>query len=439
MTRRKLRHEDLVFVLALLAAVIPSLVALPMLWLGDWSAKTRWTLTLFIVGGSLGFAAAVRARVARPLQTLANLIAAVREGDYSVRGRGGRADDALALAVREVNTLSFMLRAQRHADVEATAALSSVIGGLDAAVMVFDQGGALRLANRAAERLLGGSSAQLAGRTADDLGVAELVAGDARRTIQLARVAGPTWDVRRGEIRLEGRAHQLVVLTDVQRALREEERQAWQRLVRVLGHEINNSLGPIQSIAGTLRTTRATTARDEWDDDVERGLAVIERRSAALGRFMTSYARLARLPPPRLAPVDVGAWVKRIVELEARGQVAMTAGPEASVLGDDDQLDQLLINMLANAVEAAAETGGGVRVGWATDGSDVEIVVEDDGPGLPPAANLFVPFFTTKPSGSGIGLVLSRQIAEAHAGRLTLANRDDVRGCRATITLPRRA
>jgi nitrogen fixation/metabolism regulation signal transduction histidine kinase len=205
----------------------------------------------------------------------------------------------------------------------------------------------------------------------------------------------------------------------------------------VLGHEINNSLGPIQSIAGTLRTTRGA---DDWADDVDRGLAVIERRSAALGRFMSSYARLARLPPPKLGKVDVGAWVRRAVELEKRRAITLAPGPEVAVLGDDDQLDQLLINVIANAVEAAMEVGddAGVRVGWDTDGGSVVVSVVDDGPGLPPSANLFVPFFTTKATGSGIGLVLSRQIAEAHAGRLALDNRDGARGCRATITLPRR-
>ncbi|HTJ40927.1 MAG TPA: ATP-binding protein [Kofleriaceae bacterium] len=436
---KRLRHEDAVFVLALAAAAVPSVIALSILWTGDFDAKTRWTFTLFILGGAVGCAAAVRARVARPLQSLANLIAAVREGDYSVRGhRLGRSDDALDEAISEVNALSRTLRAQRHADIEATTALSAVIAGLDAAIFVFDPSGGVRLANRAAERLLGRAAVQLVGRSADELGVGGLVLGEPRRTEQLAQVAGATWDVRRTEIRLEGRPHMMIVLTDVQRALREEERQAWQRLVRVLGHEINNSLGPIQSIAGTLRATRGSA---DWPDDVERGLAVIERRSEALGRFMNSYARLARLPPPRLGKVDVRAWAARAVELESRLAVALSPGPEVAVLGDGDQLDQLLINLISNAVEAAVEQGGGagVRVSWDADDASVSIVVEDDGPGLPPSANLFVPFFTTKPSGSGIGLVLSRQIAEAHAGRLILANRSDAHGCRATIILPRRA
>jgi len=435
-------HESRVVALTILAAAVPSAVALPMLWFGDWDAKTTWTLTFVIVGASIGCAAAVRARVARPLQTLANLIAAVREGDYSVRGRHVPRTDALGEAMTEVNALSAALRRQRHDDVEAAAALSTVIAGLDAAVMVFDGASTLRLANRSAERLLGRAAGGLVGRTAAELGVDDLITG-APRTADLPGLGrGGPWDVRRGEIRLEGRPHQLVVLTDVQRALREEERQAWQRLVRVLGHEINNSLGPIQSIAGTLRDSLGRADRaDDWEDDLERGLAVIERRAAALARFMASYARLARLPPPRFGALEVGAWVRRTVALDQRLAIAIDAGPAVTISGDGDQLDQLLINLLANAVEAATETGGGVRVRWDVDwpGDGVEVIVEDGGPGISATANLFVPFFTTKPTGSGIGLVLSRQIAEAHGGRLTLANRDDAPGCRAIIWLPRRS
>ena len=264
--------------------------------------------------------------------------------------------------------------------------------------------------------------------------------GPSPRNLELTLPGGAgKFELRRSTFRLGGKPHQLLVLADLRRALREEERQAWQRLVRVLGHEINNSLAPIHSIAQSVQETlRAPSPHDGWKEDVASGLQVIERRAESLSRFMTSYARLARLPPPRLGAVEVEEWVRRIAALEKRLRVNVAPGPEVRIEADADQLEQLLINLVRNAVDASLETRGNVTVTWSAGAAHVEVSVLDEGPGIADASNLFVPFFTTKPQGTGIGLALSRQIAELHHGTLSLENRRDRGGARARLRLPLR-
>jgi PAS domain S-box-containing protein len=436
----RLSHERRVLLLALLAGLPGAAVALGLLLLGDHAPRVQWTFGLLVVALWWGFALAVQESVVRPLQTLSNLLAALREEDFSFRARGTRGDDALAQAMFEVNALADTLRGQKLGALEATALLRKVMEEIDVAVFTFDGERRLRLVNRAGEHVLGKPSERLLGRTAAELGLEPALDAEVPRVLDMAFPGGMgRWEVRRGTFREGGLPHQLLVLTDVSHALREEERQAWQRLIRVLGHEMNNSLAPIRSLADSLGNLLSRSDRPgDWEEDTRRGIAVIRDRSAALSRFMDGYSRLARLPPPERAPVEVATLARRVVGLETRLSVDLRKGPDLSVLADNDQLEQLLINLLRNATDAALETGGGVSLGWGrtAEGRELLIEVEDEGPGLPDTANLFVPFFTTKAGGSGIGLVLCRQIAEAHGGRLSLENRSSGRGCRARLRLP---
>jgi two-component system, NtrC family, nitrogen regulation sensor histidine kinase NtrY len=449
----RVTYEQRIQLLALAAGLPGSAIALILLWTGNYSSRTCWTLGFLIVGFWLGFALSLRHRVVFSLQTLSNLLAALREEDFSVRGRDARRDDAMGEVMIEVNALGETLREQRLGALEATALLRTVMEEIDVAIFTFDNESKLRLVNRAGERLLARSPERLLGFTAAELGLGSCLEGEGARTMELSFAGGSgRWGMRRGLFRQAGLPHQLVVLSDLSRALRDEERQAWQRLIRVMGHELNNSLAPIQSVAQSLESgLQAATAAGaggmfgaeaaggpsaELLDDMKQGFGIIRSRTEALGRFMAAYSRLARLPAPKLAPMDVRPWITRVVKLETRVKVKLEEGPDVTIAGDADQLEHLLINLVHNAADAVLESGKCASVGWAKVESQLHVWVIDDGPGIQNLANVFVPFFTTKQGGTGIGLALSRQIAEGHGGTLTLENRKDTRGCEARLRLP---
>src|SRR5579863_6770100 len=436
--KRHLSHENRILLLTLASGAVGVVLALVLLWTGDHDFSTRWTLTFFVVIIWMGFAFALRSAVIRPLQTLSNMQSALREGDFSFRVRGAKMGDALGELMLEVNALSEMLREQRLGAMEASALLTTVMTEIEVAVFAFDGDRRLRLVNRAGERVMAQNAERLLGKSAEELGLSECLDGESARTLE-KNFPGQSgrWGVRRSIFRQGGKPHYLVVIADLSRALREEERQAWQRLVRVLGHELNNSLAPICSIAGSLEGIMKREVRAaDWEDDLRRGLRVIVDRSDALSRFMRDYSRLTRLPKPQLRPTEVNALVSRAAVLERRIAVTIEPGPEVTLDADPDQLQQLLINLIRNAVDASLENGGEVRVGWSRNGSWLHLFVQDEGSGIANPSNLFVPFFTTKPGGSGIGLALSRQIAEAHGGSVSLHNRSEGNGCEAVVQLP---
>jgi two-component system nitrogen regulation sensor histidine kinase NtrY len=422
-----------------LLTTTPALIALAVaLWFGVEDRERAAIIWVVVAAVTVVLVFAVRRNAVYPLHTLANLLEALREGDYSLRGSRAQRGDAIGEVVLEINALSQTLREQRLSFEERSALLAKVVATLDIAVIAFDAQTRVKLVNPAAEHLLSASSNQLIGKSAADLDLSDCLAIADVRMIERSFPGGSgRWEVRRARFREEGLPHDLLVITDLSRTLREEERLAWQRLLRVLGHELNNSLAPIRSMAGTLaKLTDIEPLPDDWREDVHGGLQVIGDRAEALARFMSRYTQLARLPPPHPREFEFGALARRAARLEQRIVIDVGESPDVRLDADLEQIEQALINLIQNATDAALAGGGHVALQWRVSGNSLQVDVIDDGHGLPPTENLFVPFFTTKPGGSGIGLVLARQIVEAHSGTLTLENRRDATGCVARVVLP---
>ena len=406
---------------------------------------TQTIALLAVVAGWTLAVSLLTEQITRPLQTLANVVAALREDDYSFRARGGRRNDALGDLALEINALAGMLQAQRAGALEAMALVDLVMVSMQSPVLAFDPRCELKLLNAAAERSFGLRARTALGRSAAQLNLHELVDVKDDDVISLGSAQqSARWVVKRTSFRLRGVPHTLLVLSDVSAALREEERLAWARLIRVLAHEINNSLTPIKSIAGSLRG-RLDASPDVSDEsgDFRRGLEVIENRSESLNRFLQAYRQLMGLPAPKVGPVSLAALVERVARLETRVAVAVANAVDVTLQVDADHIEQALINLLRNAAEAAlspdAKNGSvpKVEIRWERAATEVVISIYDSGPGLTNEGNLFVPFYTTKPGGTGIGLVLAQQIAQAHRGSVQLTNRADGQsGCKAELRLP---
>ena len=450
---QQVHFERGLFRFAILLVAPGLLISGILVWLQPWATGTKLlllgaeVLVCILTGGAL------RDHIVHSLQTLTNVVGALREEDYSVRARSAVSDDALGQLSLEVNALADILAQQRTGAIEATALLQRVVEEVDLPIFAFDPVEKLQLVNSSAERLLHLPAGNMLGRSATELGLQTFLTCHNEALVSLSFTGDTRWFVRRSLFRQKGIPHTLIVLSDVSRALREEELHAWQRLIRVIGHELNNSLTPIKSIAGSLSARLGETNLDpEQRQDFERGLAIIEGRAASLNRFLQAYRKLAQMPDPVPQACSLAELVKRVTALETRVEVKVVPGPDITLTADPDQLEQMLINLLRNAAEAVLEPPVGeddsrsltsrsapvpeITLRWKRNGRNVVVNIEDNGPGLMNPGNVFVPFYTTKPQGSGIGLVLSRQICEAHGGRLELSNRMDRHGCSVTVTLP---
>jgi two-component system nitrogen regulation sensor histidine kinase NtrY len=455
-SRFRLPYELRVRLFALGLALVGIVASGLVIWSQDWTLQSKFALLFVIVLGYWILISILHEQIIRPLQTLANVVAALREEDYAFRVRDATVEDAFGGLSLELNELADLLSQQRSGAIEAHALLRRVVEEIDVPLFAFNPEGVLVLANPAGEGLLQSDSARPARCTAKDVGLAHCLVAENESVISIPPGNSEArWLLRRSSFRQSGVPHTLIVLSDVGRTLREQERIAWQRLIRVLGHELNNSLAPIKSIAGALSAQiPGTSLTAEQRQDFARGLEIIETRAGSLNRFLQAYRQLAQMPPPVLRQTAIAPLVRRVAGLEMRLQVVVVPGPDFTLAIDPDQIEQMLINLVRNGVEAAVESreeahsaecretiktsvAPEVRIHWELDGKNVALTVEDNGPGIANPANAFVPFYTTKPAGTGIGLALCRQIAAAHGGTVELSNRGTEQGCRVTVLLPR--
>lgn len=430
---------------SVLTAGLPAVaLCLVLLWANPYSLYHKLEGTAFVLVSWVALSFSARATFTYSIQVLSNVVASLKEEDFSFRAPHAFEGDSLGELAIEINTLASALEGERLGALEAASLLRKVMAEAGAAILTFSPEGRIHLLNRAAAALLGGREERLLGRTAAEFEIEDLLNGPPSETI--TRSFGNIerrWLVRRTWFRQHGIQHRLIMLSEVSEALRAEERLAWQRLIRVLSHEINNSLAPIKSIARTL-TRMSSTFQLPADshENLMHGLEIIGSRAESLNRFLQSYAELAKLPPPTKRIFELKRLALHVASLEHRVAVTVQDGPDIEVDMDSDQIEHTLINLVKNATEAVLMEPGfefisdPIVMSWNAAGTNLEIVVCDRGVGLSQTENLFVPFYTTKETGSGIGLLLCRQIVENHGGHVTIRNRKDTQGCEVTIRIP---
>lgn len=428
------------FVMALLPVVAPLLLLLAERLYGPLSAELmRLLVALYLLWLSFHLYVLWR-HCNAPFHGLANLVRALQLGDFTQRAAHCQMSDALGTLHEEINQLAEVLQDNRFAAVEANRRFQYLIDQLDIAVVAFSETRQLVWCNHQFSRLFGKLPAAMSGMLLADMQLEALWEASNGRTLWLDfPQKSSRWLVHTHAFRDEGQPQRLYLLTDLKNPLREEERTAWRRLIRVLGHELNNSLTPITSLSQSLRQRIAKVAADEeWKESSLEALEIISQRAQHMNRFVRDYASLAKLPEPERSRVELRQTVQHVVQLLGHPALRVRhAEDEAAVAieADQGQFEQLLVNVLRNAIEAIDPAHGEVVIQWQRQNTDVLLTIDDNGPGIDHAENLFVPFYSTKEGGSGIGLVLSRQIAEANGGSIELANRPQG-GCRVTVRLP---
>lgn len=386
-------------------------------------------------------AAVVRSRVRFHLLTLVNLTEAVRLGEYMLRGSQANRNDAMGSLVANINAISGALQQQRVETQETRHLLNKVLSEVDVAILAFDKSLELRLANNMALRLLALEEHEAIGKSSSTLGMDFLLSDDDAPSEAFEYDfpgASGTWRVQRSQHLERGNSFRLLFIVDLRAALRAKELNIWKRLIQVISHEVNNSITPIISLSATAQSLLSdVNLDDELAGELNGALELIAQRSQHLHYFVRRYAEMARLPAPNKILTDISPLLSRLPSLVSDTRVTLDLPPGPLLAYCDPiQLDLVLVNLMKNAREAMLEAGV-ISVRGREERGFWHVEISDEGVGVINRANLFVPFYSTKKNGNGIGLIVSRQIVESHGGSLGLRNRSDRSGCIAEIRLPK--
>ena len=424
-----------------LCTSVPLLLIL--LWTMVYGGISIWLilLTLLVSGGLISYTAyLIHRKLTYQFRSVSNLVSTMAHGDYSLRARRANGSGAVNELTLAVNTLAERLSHQRWESIESQLLLQTIIEHIDVAILALNESGELRLLNPAARTLLNTENNDATSSLQGQLSFLQTFTSGEHQVVELSfgHQQG-RFNIHVEEFREAGKQHKLLFITDVRRLLRREENKAWQSLVRVISHEINNSLSPIASLSQTLmRLIQKQPEHIAGREDLLAGLNIISERATGLGQFIDSYKQLAKLPEPQKQPTSIFSMINKVCALLKETTIEIETADDVIIDIDPLQMEQVMINLLKNAVEAMAHTNprGRIYIAWTVKEAMFQLTLCDEGCGISNLDNMFVPFYSTKKHGTGIGLVLCRQIIEAHDGRITITNQTNAPGCCVRIELP---
>jgi nitrogen fixation/metabolism regulation signal transduction histidine kinase len=419
-------------------SVVPVLALFPFVFSStDLSWVAKIAILFLCVFWIFAIALAAKQKLEYHLRTLSNFVEAIRSEDFSLRSSRVRESGTLGDLYAQIAALTIDLQESKRQEIESGNLLEKIVDQMDVAVVAFDPDDNIALVNKLAIQLFDSSSEKLLDMALEQTPLANLLNRQGSILVEHSFAgASGRWQIQLQSYRYKGKPAKIYFITDLQQILGEEEIAAWQRLIRVISHELNNSLTPIVSICQTLDNSLSRLRLPSGDNDLREGLAVIEGRAKGLRDFVSDYARIAKLPEPQKVTFGVNELLNKVSKYFLLHRVVFSPYDcETLLFGDPAHLEQLLINLITNAVEASPE-GKQVNVSCRVRGAVLELEVKDSGIGVSNPANLFVPFYTTKAKGAGIGLMLCRQIAAKHGGQVSLENRQDSSGAIARLTLP---